>query len=148
MNPHYKKPFNPWRFLTKFSWRFQISSWVCNYGYKAHNIVTVYQFRHEPAQNLWRFSKFVAINKFRISFIAQGEKSKIDRKRKNVFPRKKIETNGKIFGIILFIHILSYLQIIFGLLQLFCGLSPWPLWCWWATVSNFGPLDIGYLNYC
>ena len=60
---------------------FQISSRICNYVYKAHNTVTVYWFRHEWAQNLWRFSKSVAINKFRITIIAQGEKTKIQKEK-------------------------------------------------------------------
>ena len=44
--------------------------------------MTVYRFRHEPAQNLWRFSKSDAINKFRIIVIAQGEKTKIQKEKR------------------------------------------------------------------
>jgi len=44
--------------------------------------VTIYWFRHERAQNLWRFSKSVAINKFRIIVIAQGEKTKLQKEKR------------------------------------------------------------------
>ena len=49
--------------------------------------MTIDWFRHERAQNLWRFSKSVAINKFWIIVIAQCENTK--RKKKKGITRWK-----------------------------------------------------------